>query len=100
MALGKFGFVVVGSGLSPAEHRVHMRSPAFEMIAVGISSPDHGPEAARALVAEGVQLIELCGGFGAIWTARVLEAIGHAVPVGAVSYGPEAIAPLARLFET
>ena len=45
-----------------------------------------------------MQLIELCGGFGPIWTARVIEAIGGAVPVGSVGYGPESIAQMHELF--
>jgi predicted polyphosphate/ATP-dependent NAD kinase len=98
MALTKFGFVVVGASLSPAQHRVTMRSDAFEMIAIGVASPAEGPAVARALVEEGVQLIELCGGFGAAWTAQVLAAVEGKVPVGAVSYGPESIGLMAALF--
>ena len=50
------------------------------------------------MVDDGVELIELCGGFGPVWTARVLEAVDGAVPVGAVGYGPESIDGMARLF--
>ncbi len=49
------------------------------------------------LVADGVQLIELCGGFGPEGTARVLQATDHAVPIGSVGYGPESIASLQAL---
>jgi hypothetical protein len=47
----------------------------------------------------GIQLIELCGAFGPVWTARIIDAIDDAVPVGFVAYGAEAIAPMHRLFE-
>jgi len=50
------------------------------------------------LVADGVQLIELCGGFGPIWTAKLIEAIDDAVPVGSVAYGPEAIDRIQAIF--
>ena len=53
---------------------------------------------ARELVDGGIQLLELCGGFGPVGTARVLEAIGHRVPVGSVGYGPESIDAMAALF--
>lgn len=96
MALTRLGFIVTGSDLAT---RMTMRSPSFEMIAVGISSPAEGPDVARALVDdEGVQLIELCGGFGPLWTSRVIDAIGGRIPVGAVSYGPEAIEGLHAIF--
>ena len=98
MALTKFGFIVTGSGLDPQQHVSVMESPTFEMITIGVAKPEQGVEAAKRLVADGVQLIELCGGFGPIWTARILEAIGSVVPVGSVAYGPESIDAMYRLF--
>ncbi|MEU4543137.1 DUF6506 family protein [Nonomuraea dietziae] len=50
------------------------------------------------MVADGAQLVELCGAFGPVWTARVIEAVGGAVPVGAVGYGPEAVDQLHAIF--
>jgi hypothetical protein len=75
-----------------------MSSGAFEMIAVGVAKPEQGVAVAVALVSEGVQLIELCGGFGPLWTARVIEGIKNAVPVGSVGYGPESINAMYALF--
>ena len=97
MSLSKFGFIVTGAGLDPRQHRVEMKSPAFTMIAVGVARAEQGVEVARTLAAEGVQLIELCGGFGPVWTARVIEAVAP-IPVGAVGYGPEAIDAMHALF--
>uniref|UniRef100_UPI0013D9CC4E DUF6506 family protein n=1 Tax=Serratia marcescens TaxID=615 RepID=UPI0013D9CC4E len=71
MALRKFGFIVTGGALDPSRHRMVMASGAFEMIAVGVSQPSHGPAIAKELVDDGVQLLELCGCFGPVWTARV-----------------------------
>ena len=98
MALSKFGFIVTGPGLDPAQHRVTLRSPAFEMMAVGVSEQAQALPVAQRMVEEGVQLIELCGGFGPLWTGRVLEAVGMRIPVGAVGYGSESIAALTALF--
>jgi predicted polyphosphate/ATP-dependent NAD kinase len=70
------------------------------MISVGVSSPSEGVAVAQQMVNEGVQLIELCGGFGPAWTARVQEAIEHRVPVGSVSYGPESIDGMHALFKS
>ncbi|MBI5257739.1 MAG: hypothetical protein HY855_14645 [Burkholderiales bacterium] len=99
MALQRFGFIVTGAGLDPAQHRSVMSAPAFTMIAVGVASPAQGAAVARALVEQdGVQLIELCGGFGAAETLQVQQAVPPQVPVGAVRYGPEVIASMHRLF--
>lgn len=99
MALSKFGFIVTGPGLDPTHHRQVMQSSAFEMVSVGVSSPSQAPAVAQAMVKEGVQLIELCGGFGPKWTAQVQEAIGHRIPVGSVGYGPESIDAMHALFK-
>ena len=98
MALSKFGFIVTGSGLDPTRHKMRMASDSFEMIAVGVSEASQGVDVATAMVADGVQLIELCGGFGPVGTARILDAIGTAVPVGSVGYGPESIDGMYELF--
>lgn len=98
MALTRFGFIVTGSGLDPAVHRQVMRSGTFEMITVGVPRAEDAPPVAKELVDGGIELLELCGGFGPVGTARVLEAIAHRVPVGAVSYGPESIDAMAALF--
>lgn len=50
------------------------------------------------MVAEGIQLIELCGGFSPVWAGKIIEAIDYAVPVGVVAYGPESISGMYRLF--
>jgi hypothetical protein len=100
MALTKFGFIVTGAQLDPVRHRMMMESPGFTMIAVGVSRAEQGPEVARQMMEDGVQLIELCGGFGPVWTARVIEAIEGRIPVGSVGYGPESVDALASLFST
>lgn len=98
MALTRFGFIVTGTGLDSDQHRLVMSSPAFTMVAVGVSSAADGVQVARDLAADGVELIELCGGFGPEWTARVIEAVGD-VPVGSVGYGPESLSALVALFD-
>ncbi|OYU91693.1 MAG: hypothetical protein CFE29_02120 [Bradyrhizobiaceae bacterium PARB1] len=99
MALVKFGFIVSGAQLDPAQHRMSMISPAFEMTAIGVGEPAQAVAVAQQMVDDGIQLIELCGGFGPRWTARVLEAIQHRIPVGSVSYGPESIDGMHALFK-
>jgi 2-keto-3-deoxy-6-phosphogluconate aldolase len=98
MALTRFGFIVTGNGYDPAEHVTRLESPRIITIIVGVTRPEQAIAVARTMVADGVQLIELCGGFGPIWTARVIAAIDGAVPVGAVAYGPESIDQMHALF--
>ncbi len=98
MSLKKFGFIVTGAGLRPQEHRATISSGPFEGLFVGVESAAQGPDVAREMVAAGIELIELCGGFGPLGTAKVIEAIDGAVPVGFVGYGPESIDSMHALF--
>lgn len=94
MALEKFGFIVVGDDFEQIQP-----SKTFFMKVVGVKNPSQGVEVAKEMVAEGIQLIELCGGFSPVWVGKILEAIEHAVPVGTVSYGPESINGMYELFK-
>jgi len=67
------------------------------LVCVGVSSVSDAPAAARRLMAEGVELIELCGGFGGAGLGAVVSAVKGSVPVGAVFFGVEASTGLARL---
>jgi len=93
MALERFGFIVTGDTFEQEQG-----TERFRMKVVGVSHPEQGIAVARQMVADGIQLIELCGGFGPVWTGRIIEAIDHAVPVGSVAYGPESIDAMYRLF--
>ena len=98
MALTNFGFIVRGDGFDPKSDVQIMETPRIKMTTIAISKPEQGIEAARRLVADGAQLIELCGAFGPVWTAKVIEGIDDAVPVGSVAYGPEAIDRVHAIF--
>lgn len=100
MALRRFGFIVKGAGYDPGRHVTRLESPEITTTVVGVSTPEEALAVATRMVADGVQLIELCGGFGPVWTAKVIDAIGGAVPVGSVGYGPESIDQMYALFAT
>lgn len=98
MALTRFGFIVTGAGLDPAIHRMTMSSQAFTMTVIGVPNAAAGIAAAMDLKESGHELIELCGGFGPVWTGKIIEAVGPNIPVGSVSYGPESIDAMHALF--
>ena len=100
MALTNFGFIVKGDGLNPKRDVHIMESSTFRMTTIGVSSLEQSLDAAKHLVNEDVQLIELCGAFGPIWTGKIIEAIEDAVPIGSVAYGPESIDRIHAIFAT
>lgn len=96
--LHKWAFFYFSPDFSPEKNTVINRNVAgtCEMITVGFdpSAKTDGSifEVAKQLKEEGVQFIELCGGFGPTWTAKISEVID--IPIGSVMYGPEFRKPL------
>jgi len=98
MALTHFGFIYTAAGSAEDGNFTVVETGECRCVFVGVEKPEQGVAVAHRLVSEGVQLIELCGGFGPLWAGRVIEAIGGAVPVGSVGYGPEAVDQVHALF--
>lgn len=99
MAPTKWGFIyTLGDEGDPGENTDFVGSGACRLITIAVERPGQAPEAAKKLVAEGVELIELCGAFEPVWTGRVIEEIDGAVPVGGVYYGAEATDQMHELF--
>jgi predicted polyphosphate/ATP-dependent NAD kinase len=69
-----------------------------ELVCAGVASISDAPAVARQLVADGVELIELCGGFGGAGLGLIASAVKNRVPVGAVFFGVDASAGLNRIF--
>lgn len=93
MALTKFGFIVTGDSFTQ-----YQGTDKFQMKVVGVATAAEGVVVAQEMVREGIQLIELCGGFSPVWAGKLIEAIDYAVPVGVVAYGPESIDSMYKLF--
>ncbi|MBG0830424.1 hypothetical protein HS041_21935 [Planomonospora sp. ID67723] len=98
MALTNWGFLYVADGCDPDRDVCVVETGTVRTVLVGLGQPAQGPAVAARLVADGAQLIELCGAFGPEWTARVIKEVGDRVPVGSVSYGPEAVTGLHAVF--
>ncbi|MBO8191348.1 hypothetical protein ITI46_06525 [Streptomyces oryzae] len=98
MALTHFGFIYTAAGSAAGGNFSVVETGKCRCVFVGVEKPEEGVEVAHRLVSEGVELIELCGGFGPVWAGRVIEAVGGAVPVGSVGYGPEAVDQVHALF--
>lgn len=99
MKFNHFVYIFLGPGLDPQQHRSIIKTDKLTFSAIGIDfkHKDKVIEVAKEAIANGAQMIELCGGFGPIWIAKISEAINNSVPVGSVAYGPEARKPLVDL---
>lgn len=87
-----FAVIVVGSGFDSKVHRAVIKSKdvTYTTVCINAQHKEEVVQVAKQLVHEGAQIVELCGGFGPVWMAKVMEALKGKVPVGGVFYGPEA----------
>lgn len=86
MKITKYGFILKGPGYKQDVHTSQIENPLFSSRVVCVSSVEEGCEAAQKMVDEGVQLIELCGGFGEDASERIINSIKGKVPVGYVTF--------------
>ena len=82
----KYAFLVMGD-YDCRRDRAEIRNGSTRI--VGVSSVEEACETARALQAEGVACIELCGAFCETGARRVIDATGGTLPVGYVVHFPE-----------
>jgi hypothetical protein len=102
MALKYWAYIFLSPGFDPEKNVTEMQSASTRFKTIGIDMNDKAKVVAIAqqLVSEGVQMIELCGGFGPEWITKVREAIDGVIPIGGVFYGPEARKPLLDVLMT
>lgn len=103
--LKKWAFLYFSPGFSPKTHTAHHtnmdKSCTFITVGFSPSAKEDGSilEIAKALRDEGVQTIELCGGFGPEWVSRITQALENKIPIGTVMYGPEWRAALLEIMK-
>lgn len=68
------------------KHRAEIQTPEVTLLVRGVQNYQEAVNLVQHLVSEGVQAVELCGGFGHIGTAKIVEAVGHQIPVGTVRF--------------
>lgn len=76
-------FLFLAAGADPTE-RTARESELVRTLHVPVPDADRAAEVARELIADGLDLIELYGGFGPSKAAPVIETAGGTVPVGLV----------------
>lgn len=98
MTLKQFAMIIKGPGYEPAVHRAHLNSSEFSTTVVCVSSFDEAVSVAVELHEQGIQLIELCGGFTPDQASAIHGAMAMRIPVGVVRYDPKEQQQLAQLF--
>lgn len=79
-------------GADPLADRTIIERDGARSILVPVAGEAEAPDVALELIdQEGVEAIELCGGFSAPDAARVIDAVDGRVPVGHVAYALESV---------
>jgi Family of unknown function (DUF6506) len=74
-----------------------IESDGLRTVLVPVPDESQAPAIAVELIeSDAIALLELCGGFGAVDAARVIDAVHGRVPVGHVAYALEALEGAAR----
>ncbi|WP_375318198.1 DUF6506 family protein [Spiroplasma endosymbiont of Virgichneumon dumeticola] len=91
MALISWAFIYLNPGFNEQNNsfKTKVGPCQFQVIALDVNEKALAIDIAKRLLSEGVQTIELCGGFGPQWVTKISEAIEYKIPVGGVMYGPE-----------
>ena len=82
----KVVFMFISPTADYEKHRLVCDTGAVQVIVAPVKNHSEAEELAKKLVAEGVDAIELCGGFGHQGTARVVKALEGKVPVGVIRF--------------
>ena len=79
-------FLYVAPKCNPDEQYAYIPGEELSLTVVGVSDYEDAVKTAIQLKEKGIQAIELCAGFGSIGVAKVREAVGPEISVGAVRF--------------
>jgi len=79
-------FIFLAPDVDPLIHRSVVKTPKVELTSIAVNDYEEAAKVANELVRDGVEAIELCGGFGHLGTARVVEAVAGRAKLGVVRF--------------
>ncbi len=85
MKLSKYAFIMRDPSYTEPQ-MAQVDSPAFAMTVYAVGTVEQACDVAKSLVADGIQLIELCGAFKGTMIDDVIKAVDGRVPVGHMEY--------------
>jgi len=85
----KYTFIYKAKGHNPEKHHIEFESESFKTMVFGVDSFETALAIAEKSVENGVELIELCGGFNRDYADELYNHFGGKVKVGVVDYFPD-----------
>ena len=94
-----WAFIFEAPETNPKTDRFVIERAGRRNLVVAVPEQIDAVQLSVELVRDGVQFIELCGGFEPIWVGKIIEATGGEIPVGHVGFsGGESVAKLVQIF--
>lgn len=93
----KYGFILRDEGFEGAAS-TYLKNPMLDMVITGVPTFPEACAEAKKMLADGVHFIELCGDFGEEHCKEIVAAVDGKIPVGYVTYLPEELEKLMKLF--
>ena len=82
----KAAFIYIAPENDYKIHKAYIDSPVVSLLVIGVKSYEEAETAAKELVAEGIEAIELCAGFGNEGVTRITKAVEGKALVGVVRF--------------
>ncbi|UII30475.1 DUF6506 family protein [Fulvivirga ulvae] len=89
--LKKYAFLVKHKSYSSASQRALLSSDDFSTTIIGVSGLEEAIKVTNELLKQGIQLVELCGGFTEAEKDCLKQEINSSLPVGVVKLDKEDI---------
>lgn len=86
MNINNYGFIILAPDYNPTKQHAILENEYFRTEVVGVNSVEEAVEVSRELISQGVQLIELCGGFGEEKANKVIDSLKSDIPIGFVGF--------------
>lgn len=93
----KYGFIVKAANYGYRIDNSVIETELFRTEIVDVSTDDEAVIVAKNLIKNGVQVIELCGGFGEESADQIISAVDSNVPIGFISFTKNEQLKLAQL---
>lgn len=84
--LTNYGFIILGNSYIPQTHKAIIESKDFKSTVICADNLDQAIIVAKEMVHTGIQVIELCGGFGQSGALKIINEINCKIPVGYVTF--------------
>lgn len=95
--LEKYGFIVKANNYRHTKDSARLDTEGFSTQVVCVSSDEEAIFAAKTMINQGIQVIELCGGFGQESAEFVIAQLDTQVPIGYVTFNSKEQQKLTRL---